>query len=75
LNCDAGAALDVLLKIEAAIESPLVAGEITLGVLRVKRSTSVVPFDNPKVRQALFYAFQSGRLSEGCNRRSSGTPI
>src|SRR5262249_36400339 len=37
---DAGEALDIFVEVKAAIEAPLIAGEITLGVLRVERATT-----------------------------------
>jgi hypothetical protein len=40
LGSDAGEALDIFIEVKTAIEAPLIAGEITLGVLRVERATS-----------------------------------
>jgi hypothetical protein len=39
LGGDTGEALDIFVEIKPAIEAPLIAGEITLGVLRVARAT------------------------------------
>ena len=40
LGGDAGEALDIFVEGKTAIEAPLKAGGITLGVLRVERATS-----------------------------------